>query len=104
MSEIPKRLNCTAIPIVEAILEVAFVVHDKATPCFFRTNYASMAWLIRSLNPRNEQFIEEESRLYLTLWLPTGRLLAYFDPKRPPSTGYLVCRNPDCEVEVALAA
>lgn len=94
------KFNGTAMPVEEAIRDACGLVFPRAQPKMFRMNYWSMCHLMMAMGSRCADLIEEESRAYLVLWTPTGRLLVYADPKCERNTGVLTCTGADVEIDV----
>lgn len=68
-------------------VKLAFGKHQIRT---FKTSYDTIVHLILGSN-REPVLIQEESRTYLVLLTPAGKLLAYADPECKPGLGYLEC-------------
>ena len=106
------KYDGACMPAREAIVSACVTLLGKARPKMVRMNWNSMLNLLMGRGTSWEpDYIEEESRAYFVLWLPTGRLLAYYDPDMPTypyadgtgPTAIITCAESSHEVEVSLA-
>jgi hypothetical protein len=103
--EVPKKLDYSYYNLYEAaIFAVCQAIKDGDRPSTIRMNLEAMTNLLLVMRPQEREFIEEESRTYLVLWTPIGRVLVWFDTSCKQYQGFLACRNPDKEIELVLAA
>lgn len=104
MTEI-KRFDLSGYRPDEAcrLAAAAWFREHKRYATHLRVDYGTMTNVLLAHRPRRDEFIIEESRAYMIMFIPTGHLLVYMDPELKPGEGVLMSDSPKDEIEVLFA-